>query len=316
MMWHKMLGAASLTVSVAMAPAAPVLAGDMFPSPYGPDDQIGAANNLSPAGVVEAAGLVTEGKTYPLGIVVSSATPAFPPRFISVTVLTPGQEGGTSFGSNNGNYNDDIFTGWLGVATQIDGLGHLGAGNTFYNNNKTADFVSTTGLTKLGIEGIPPIVTRGVMLDIAGVRGVEMMSEGDVITVEDIEAAAGDAGVTIGEGDVVILHTGWLSLLGKDDQRFVSKEPGLGVEAAAWLAEQGVVAVGADNWGLEAVPHADPDTFFPTHVELLARNGVYILENIDTRGLLADQVHEFLFVLGQARLKGAVQMIINPVAIR
>ena len=76
------------------------------------------------------------------------------------------------------------------------------------------------------------------------------------------------------------------------------------------------MAVGADTWGLEAVPHEDPSTFFPVHVKLLAESGVYILENIVTRDLAADRAHEFLFVLGQAKLKGAVQMIINPVAIR
>ncbi len=143
-----------------------------------------------------------------------------------------------------------------------------------------------------------------------------MLKEGELISVADIEGAAAAQGVKIEKGDVVILHTGWLGLLGKDDQRFVTKEPGIGVAAASYLADQGVVAVGADNWGVEAVPHKDPETFFPAHVELLARNGVYILENLDTAELIEDGVSEFLFVLGQARLTGAVQMIINPVAIR
>lgn len=142
------------------------------------------------------------------------------------------------------------------------------------------------------------------------------MEPGDVVTVEDLEAAQKAQGVEIRRGDVVIVHTGWLSMLEEDPQAFIRQEPGIGVAAARYLVEKGVVAIGADNWGVEAVPHEDPATFFPAHVETLARAGVYLLENIDTRGLIADGVHEFLFVLGHARVKGAVQMIINPVAIR
>lgn len=287
-----------------------------FPSPYGPDDEIGAANNLSPELVVQAAKLVKTGKTYSLGIDVSSETPAFPPRFLSVTVLSPGQQAGKTYGANKGTYNDDILVAWLGIATQIDGLGHLGADNVYYNNNKSTDFVRPTGLVKLGIEKIPPIVTRGVVLDIAGYKGVSMMTEGEVITVADIEGAARKQNVTIEKGDVVLLHTGWLSLLGKDDQRFVSKEPGIGIAAAEYLGGKGVVAVGADTWGVEAVPFEAKDNFFPAHVVLLAKHGVYLLENINTAELVKDKAYEFLFVLGQAKVVGAVQMIINPVAIR
>ncbi|MEE3326614.1 MAG: cyclase family protein, partial [Myxococcota bacterium] len=101
-----------------------------------------------------------------------------------------------------------------------------------------------------------------------------------------------------------------------DPQRFMSGQPGLGLGGARYLAGLGVVAVGADTWALEALPSEDPEMAFPVHPELLANNGIYILENMDTRALAADGVHEFLFVLGQPRFVGAVQAIINPVAIR
>lgn len=287
-----------------------------FPSPWGPDDEIGAANLLTPAKVVEAARLVTTGRTYALGIPVGRNTPAFPPRFVSITTFSPGQSGAKVFGSNGGTYNDDLLVAWLGTGTQIDGLGHLGAHHVYYNNNHAEDFVKPAGLTKLGIEKVPPIVTRGVLLDIAKVRGKTRLEAGEAIGVADLEAAMRSEGVQVTKGDVVILHTGWLSLLEEDPQTFISKEPGIGVEAARWLVAQGVVAIGADNWGIDVVPHEDPASFFPAHVETLAKGGVYLLENIDTRGLVADGVFEFLFVLGQARVEGAVQMIINPVAIR
>lgn len=309
-----MFRAAAAALALLCGPA--LAAEGPFPSPFGPDDEIGAANLLSPEKVVQAAKLVTTGKTYALGIPVGRNTPAFPPRFVSVTTFSPGQSGAKTFGSNHGTYNDDLLVAWLGTGTQIDGLGHLGAGHVYYNNNHAEDFVKPAGLAKLGLEKVPPIVTRGVLLDIAKVRGVERMQAGEVIGVADLEAAMRAQGVQIGKGDVVIVHTGWLSLLGEDPQAFIQKEPGIGVEAARWLVEKGVVAIGADNWGVEAVPHEDPSTFFPAHVETLARGGVYLLENIDTRGLVADGVSEFLFVLGQARVEGAVQMIINPVAIR
>ena len=310
----KILIAAS--VILGMASASAVQAEDRFASKYGAGDQIGAANNLSTEATLAAIKLISSGKVYSLGMEISRETPAFAPRGVAVTVFSPSQSGNKTIGNNSGSYNDDMFTGWLGVGTQIDGLGHLGDHHTYYNNNHAEDFVAATGLTKLGIENVPPIATRGVLLDVAAVKGAERLDGGYVISLDDIKKAQKAAGTEIRKGDVVLIHTGWLDLVGKDDALYGRTEPGLGLEAAAWLADQGVVAVGADTWGLEAVPHEDPDAFFPVHVKLLAENGVYILENIVTRDLAADRAHEFLFVLGQAKLKGAVQMIINPVAVR
>ncbi|WP_417823042.1 cyclase family protein [Thalassospira lucentensis] len=310
----KILIAASVILGMACAHA--VHAEDRFASKFGPNDQIGAANNLSAETTLAAIKLISTGKVYSLGMEISRETPAFAPRGVAVTVFSPSQSGNKTIGSNSGTYNDDMFTGWLGVGTQIDGLGHLGDHHTYYNNNHAEDFVMATGLTKLGIENVPPIATRGVLLDIAAIKGTDRLDGGYVITLDDLMKAQKAAGTEIRKGDVVLIHTGWLDLVGKDDGLYGRTEPGLGLAAAAWLADQGVVAVGADTWGLEAVPHEDPDAFFPVHVKLLAENGVYILENIVTRDLAADRAHEFLFVLGQAKLKGAVQMIINPVAVR
>ena len=291
-------------------------ADDRFISRFGPDDQIGAANYLSSDVTLAASKLISEGKVYSLGMEISRDTPAFAPRGVAVTFFSPGQSGNKTIGSNAGTYNDDMFTGWLGVGTQIDGLGHLGDHHTYYNNNHAEDMVAATGLTKLGIENVPPMATRGVLLNVAAIKGAARLDGGYVITLDDIMAAQKAAGTEIRKGDVVLIHTGWLDLVGKDNALYGKTEPGIGLEAAEWLAGRGVVAVGGDTWGLEAVPHEDPNAFFPVHVKLLAENGVYILENIVTKDLAADRAHEFLFVLGQAKLKGAVQMIINPVAIR
>jgi kynurenine formamidase len=295
--------------------AGSVAAQDWYPSKYGADDEIGAANLLSPDKVLAAAELITTGKAYPMGVPIDRDTPAFPPRSLAITVLQPNQGNGASFGANKMSYNDDMFNGWLGIGTQIDGLGHLGIDSVYYNGNKVEDFAKTTGLTKLGIEKIPPIVTRGILIDMAGHKGVEQMNEGEIISADDIQAAMQDQGLEAREGDVIILHTGWLDMLTDDPARYGAGEPGIDAGAAEYLASLNPVAVGADTWGIEAVPFA-ADRVWEGHQVLLAKNGIYILETLDTRDLIADGVNEFLFVLGQPLYTGAVQAIINPIAIR
>ncbi|RAI59876.1 cyclase family protein [Roseicella frigidaeris] len=310
-------GPAPLLLAQAASPPAAAPAGAWYPSKYGANDQIGAMNLLTPQKVLEAAKLVTRGQVYALGVPVGRDTPAFPPRFATVTVMMPDQFAGSLVPSENKmSYADDMFTGWLGVGSQIDSFAHLGIDNTFYNGNKAADFMHTTGVTKLGVEGIPPMVSRGVLVNMAQARNKPMLEEGEIITADDLRAAMRDQGVEVRQGDVFLIHTGWVEMLDRDAPRFGKGEPGIDVGAAEFLAGLGVVAVGADTWGVEAVPFKNPNRVWEGHQVLLAKNGVHILEVMDTRGLARDQVKEFLFVLGQPRLKGAVQAIINPIAIR
>lgn len=311
----------TLTLAAACAMlAAPALAQDWTASKWGPEDEIGAANRITPESVAAAATLVKTGKTYNLGIVIDKNTPAFAPRSLSLTVLQPNQIESEGLGANGMTYNDDIFMGWLGIGPQIDGLGHIGVKHTYYNGFKDSEFAKADGLTRLGLEKLPPIVARGVMLDMAKFYGQDIVTEGTAYTKEDIEAAAKAQGVEIREGDVVLFHSGWLNLIdgpNPDHARYASVEPGLGVTGAEYLAGIGVVAVGADTWGLEALPfEKGADGVFAVHQILIPRNGIFILENMDTRQLAADGANEFMFVLGVTRLKGAVQMMINPTAIR
>jgi kynurenine formamidase len=285
-------------------------------SRWGANDQLGAANLLTPAKAQEAARLVTQGRSYPLGIPVDRGTPAFPPRNLAITTFMPGQEGGQTFGANRMSYVDDMINGWLGVGTQLDSLAHLGVDYTFYNGNKAQDFVRTTGVTKLGIEGIPPIVTRGVLIDCAKAKGRPSLVGGDLVTADELRAAMAAQNVRVTPGDVIVLHTGWLPMLQQDPRRFGAEEPGIDGAGAEFLASLQPVAVGADTWGVECVPFKDPNVLWQGHQVLLAQNGIYILENLDTAALVRDGVSEFMFVLGQPRYKGAVQAIINPVAIR
>lgn len=288
---------------------------DWTKSKWGADDEIGAANNMTPDLVVKAASLVKTGKTYPLGMIVDAKTPAYPPRSFKITIVQPGQAGSPGLGPNKATYNDDIIDTWVGIGSQIDGLGHLGVEHVYYNGNKLADFADPTGLKKLGVEKIPPIVTRGVLLDMAAYYNTDVVKEGTAFNSKEIEEVAKKQGVEIRQGDVVIFHTGWLSLVGKDDKRYSAGEPGLGVDGAKYLTSKGVVAIGADTWALEVLPFESPN-IFEVHQILLAMNGTYILENMDTAALAKDKGYEFLFVLGQPRWRGGVQAMINPIAIR
>lgn len=308
----------TLLAAAGLACATPLAAGaeDLRSKRWGPDDAIGSANLVTPERVVRAAGLVKTGKTYALGIETNARTPSYPPRFFRITVVQPGQAGSDGFGKNKATYNDDILDGWMGTGSQLDGLGHIGVGHVYYGNTRLEDFAQPTGLTKFGIESVPPLVARGVLLDMAAHFGTDLVPEGTAFNRAEIEAAAKAQGVELREGDVVLFHTGWVGLIGKDDERFGRGEPGLGLDGAKYLVGKGVVAVGADNWALEVLPSEDPELTMPVHQELLARSGTYILENMNTGPLVADRAWEFLFVLGQPRITGAVQAIINPIAIR
>lgn len=288
------------------------------PSQWGADDEIGAANRLSPAGVLAAAQLVKKGETHPLGIVIEPGMPSFPPRYTQLQVVQPSQQFGKNGASVVGwdaSWNDDMVQMWLGTGPQLDGLGHMGEAGEFYNCNKGADFSDITGLTRLDTSQVPPIVARGVLIDIAKQLGVSSLEAGQPITSEDLKAAMAAQQVTIGEGDVVLIHTGYTdAVLAENPKLWGSSIPGITNEAAEFLAAFKPVAVGADTWGLGAVPPREGDRVFYDHIVLLKNNGIYILETMNTGRLAAESVGEFMFVLGQARLKGAVQMIINPVA--
>jgi len=294
-----------------------VTAGDKWwPSKWGADDELGQFNQLGPELTLKAAKLIKTGKTYRLGIETNSKTPAYPPRTFNITVLMPNQAPGQSIGDNKFNYADDIMNGWMGVGSQIDGLGHVAIDHLFYNGVHSSKFIKPDGLTKFGVEIYPPIVTRGVLLNMAECMGKSILSEGTAYTKEAIMACEKKQGVTIESGDVVLFHSGWMDLLESDPKRFGAAEPGIGVSGAEYLASKDVMAVGADTWGVEVIPFENENIKFRPHQILLTENGIYILENMDTRELAQDKAKEFMFVLGPARMTGAVQMIINPIAIR
>ena len=283
-------------------------------SPFGPDDRLGAMNHLSPAKTADAAKLITTGKTYSLGMVTGRDTPAYGPRAYDVVVLQLSDGMGVPIGSNKASGNDDIVRTYVGIGSQIDGLGHMGTDHVYYNGVPASDFVTTAGLTQFGTHNLPPVATRGILLDMTQQFG-DPVPDGTAFNKAEIDAAAEAVDVTIEQGDIVLFHTGKMKAT-EGDPNLAPTAPGLGKEGAAYLASLGVVAIGADTWALEVIPFENETELFPVHPILLAENGVYILENMVTDELAADGIAEFFFSLGVPKLEGTVQAIINPVGIR
>lgn len=289
---------------------------------WGADDQAGASNTQTPEKALQAAKLITEGKVYPLARTYEAEMPLFGSRVFAVRG-TSGIAGGPA-GSNKVIWNDDFLSTEIGqVGTQFDGLGHIGihdddAGGTFYGGRKTEDVNSPYGLKQLGVENVKPFFTRGVLVDLEGYKGA-MLDAGYEVTVEDITGALKKQGVdpeSISEGDVVLLHTGWGSLWKQDNARFNSGEPGIGMDAARWLVQKGVAIVGADTWGVEVVPNPDGNLAFPVHQELIARNGIFNLENAATERLKEAGVNEFAFSFAPMPIKGGTGAPGNAMAIK
>jgi kynurenine formamidase len=290
-----------------------------WPSEYGADDQRGAANRQTPEKVLQAKDLIAEGKVYQLGRAYEAGMPIPGKRHYSLTI--PGLPTGKPMGKNGLVHNDELVSAEIGqVGTQFDGLGHIGVhmngDDVFYNGFKLSEFGTAYGLEKLGVERAGVFFTRGILLDVAGVKEERSLPSGYAITVDDLEKALKVSKATIKPGDVVLINTGhgfwWMT----DNKKFGDGEPGIGLAAAKWLSEKKVSLIGSDNWAVEVAPAEDPDRPFACHQWLLTRNGIYLLENLDLSELAKDKVYEFAFVFCPLKLKGATGSPGNPIAIR
>lgn len=290
-----------------------------WPSRWGAEDQRGAANLMTPERALNAARLIQEGQVYQLGRIYEHGMPLPGKRHFSLTI--PGSPSDGPSGKNRIVSHDEMFSGEIGqVGTQLDGLGHVGVRwngeDYFYNGFRRSEFGNAYGLKKLGVENIGVFFTRGVLLDVAGYKSVQRLEPGYAITVEDLEGTLRAQETEIRQGDAVFIHTGHGQLWMKDNDVYGSGEPGIGREAAKWLIRRDIVLVGADTWGIEVVPVEDPDRPFEIHQWLLARNGIYNLENLDLAALAGDKAYEFAFIFAPLRLRGATGSPGNPIAVR
>ena len=293
-----------------------------WPSRYGADDELGTLNEITPAKVVAAARLVRTGTIHDLGRTLHANVPRFEGRFWHQTLVSSGHfinarrsRGGSGWGGNHLNWITELVTGTFQIGTQLDGLNHLQIGDQFYNGWRARDIVEEWGTSKLGIEKVPPVVTRGVLVDVARSRGVASLGAGEVVTVDDVRAALRAEDVTVGPGDVVLFHTGWGALWESDPARFTSGEPGVGMAVAEWLVEHRVAMTGADTWSFGAVPGEDAGRPFLVPQALNVRHGLFIMENLATEVLAAPQVYEFMFVLTHHKTQGSTAAIIAPAAV-
>jgi kynurenine formamidase len=285
---------------------------DWYPSKYGVDDEAGALNEIGPANVVRAASLVGEGRVFDLAHVLDDRVPAFPGRSFRQFLTT---DPARRVGRNEVNWIVEHVAAPSQIGTHVDGLNHLHAGDRMYNGHRLADVVAEHGTTKLGIETLPQVVTRGVLLDIAAVRGVERLEPGEVITPVDAGIALTRAGLSVEPGDAVLVHTGWGSLWVVDNDVYAAGEPGPGLALADWLAERRVAITGCDTWSYGPVPAEDPEQPFVVPQTLNTRHGVVVVENLFLTELAAAGVREFLFVLSHPKLRGATGAWVAPLAI-
>lgn len=283
------------------------------PSKWGAADVRGAANMMTPEAVMKATRLIRQGQVYELGKVLEPAIPKFGLRMWSLNTQRTAGPGGR----NQQIGNEEVVTTELGqVGTQFDALPHIGIGEDLYNCNKNAAIATRNGFTKLGVENVGALMSRGVMLDIAALKGVDILPADYEVTVSDLEAAIRKQGTPVGKADIVLVRTGWGRHYVTNNTTFNSGQPGIGVSAAEWLAAREIMLVGSDNWGIEVFPNPDKDLRFPVHQIMLTVNGIYQIENLDLEGLSRDKAYEFAFVVQPLKIKGGTGSTVAPIAIR
>ena len=273
------------------------------PSPWGPNDQTGATNRVTAAVTKAAAGEIQSGQVITMAHPLADGVPLFGTRFtktiLTATTLAPG----AALGENQLTYMEDTWLSQSHVGTHLDGLGHIGRRDCYFNQTPMGKFITQNNMTKLGLEHLKSFATRGVLIDAVKVyqqanklKGnpackKPCLDKGTQITAADLQAGLKMYNATLREGDVVIVHTGWGDLFQQypaQNAVYNSGEPGLTKDAAQWLASQKVVAVGADTWAVEVIPGEDPKEAFIVHNILITDNGIHIIENVRT-DLMADE---------------------------
>jgi kynurenine formamidase len=274
-----------------------------WPSPFGEGDQLGMLNHVDEAKRLQALSLVRDGRMFDLGHVLDEDVPVFPGRFFKQTLVTTAhhQNAGMPVGVNQVNWITEQVSATMQLGTHLDALSHLQIGDRAYNGVRVSELAGTAGVSKLGVETVPQIVTRGWLVDARG-------GPGDVIgpdAVSDLDPEPGDA---------VLFHTGW-GAHWSDPDTYVSGEPGPGCELAEWLVEHQIALTGCDTWSYGPVPPEDPERPFEVPQILNARHGVFIVENLYLSELAAAGVREFALILTHPKLRGATGAWTSPIAL-
>jgi len=283
------------------------------PSKWGAQDERGSGNHMKPASVLRAKNLISTGEVIELAHPLGAEMPFFGTRRFDVhTKRTFMNQPSNRRGSN-----EELVVSEIGqVGTQLDGFVHQTIEDKIYNCAKVDDIATRTGFTKFGIEKVGALITRGVLIDVAALKGVDMLPDTYEITVPDLQQALQRQNLTLQPGDAVIIHTGWGKLWAKDNARYVKSCPGIGVAAAEWLAKQDPMLVGSDNWPVEVAPNPDPQISLPVHQIMLVVNGIHLLENMKLDELAAKRVHQFAFMMQPLKIRGGSGSTVSPIAVR
>ena len=282
---------------------------------WGADDEIGALNLNGEAEVRNATALVRQGK------VMSLAQPLFPgmamPSHRAGLMHMMNRDGGDyaagAVAPGGFQFAEDTIVMPVHTGTHIDALCHCWYDDTLFNGFPAAGIRSTRGAERCGIDKMPPIVGRGLLLDFVASTGAEL-EDGREITLGDVERALAKAGTKIESGDIVLLRTGWLERQGAPRSVDFNKEPGLGLEAAEYIAREGAAVVGADNYAVEVLPFS-PGLVFPVHQRLIRDYGIPLLENLVLKDLAEAGATVFLFIAAPLPLRGATGSPLNPIAV-
>lgn len=298
----------------------PARADEVAKSPYGPDDEVGALNALTDTTRLDILRRIAGGKVYDLSV---DSFPGMPglvhlgmgdPDYHHWMTHTP--EGLAVEGLNPGDPRhpialyDDAFIMSAHTGTHIDALNHAGYGDHIYNGFNRAEHLGNKGWKVAGVDRIPPIITRGVLLDVAGWKKLDVLPPSYEITPSDLDATARAQGVTVQPGDAVFVRTGRMTLW-PDPAKYAPHEPGVAQPGAAWLVEHGAVTVGADTIAFERLPIEGK----AAHSYLFAEKGVTLMENVWLEDLARDRVYEFALIAAPIRLRGATGAPIRPLAL-
>lgn len=283
---------------------------------WGPDDERGALNLVGPAERVRAAGLVREGRVFALGLPIRPGigpTASHRPGVVHLMARDGGDYAAGAVAPDDVGTADDYLALPVHGTTHIDALCHLWYGGQLYNGHPSSA-VRSSGAERNGIDKVEPLITRGVLLDVAGAQGVDHLTPDYGIGPEDLAACERRQGVEVGPGDVVLVRTGWVDTFAGDAAEFNRQQPGITIEAVPWLVARDVAAVGADNGAVERLPDPGGENA-PVHRSLLRDYGVYLIELLALTELAAAAVWEFMFVAAPLRISRGTGSPLNPVAI-
>jgi len=286
-------------------------------SPWGPDDEIGTLNMMTDATRFDVLKQIAGGKIYDLGVdlfvgMPGCCAPFGAPSYQIWMTQAPARGNAQERASLSG---DGVST-YTHVGTHIDTLNHSAVNRKIWNQVSADDALGARGWTKSGADKYPPIVARGVLIDIAASKNVPRLPASYSITAAELQEALKRQRTTLRAGDVVLVRTGLMTLWPDPSKYRLMDQAGLSLEAARWLVEeQKAMLLGADNFGIERFPSKDPANFAPVHTYLLAEKGVSMLEVVWLEELAKDRVYEFLFIASPLKLRGATGSPIRPLAI-